>query len=160
MLATQTISPCLWFDGNAEEAAAFYLSVFPKAKPGPVLRCGEAGPGPVGSVLTVSFELEGVTFTALNGGPQFHFTEAVSFVVHCKSQDEIDHYWRRLGEDGGQTSQCGWLKDRFGVSWQIAPDRLLELIASPDPAVAARVMRAMMTMTKIDLAAIERAAAG
>ncbi|WP_103717569.1 VOC family protein [Bosea psychrotolerans] len=155
----QKITPFLWFDNQAEEAVDFYLSVFKNAKPGPVMRCGDAGPGPKGSVLCASFELEGVQFIAMNGGPHFKFTEAISLLIHCGSQEEVDYFWDKLG-DGGQTSQCGWLKDRYGLSWQVTPDRLLELNMDPDPAKAGRVMQAMMQMTKIDIAALERAAAG
>lgn len=155
----QKITPFLWFDGQAEEAAAFYLSVFPNSRPGPVVRNTGAEPEREGDVLVVSFELEGMTFTALNGGPQFRFSEAVSFVIHCATQAEVDHYWERLCE-GGQPSQCGWLKDRFGLSWQIVPERFIELVSGGDAAVTGRVMEAMMQMTKFDIAALERAAAG
>ncbi len=153
------ITPFLWFDHQAEEAAAFYLSVFADSRPGPVVRNTGAGPGRTGDVLVVSFELEGMTFTALNGGPQFRFSEAISFVVHCATQAEVDHYWDRLCE-GGQPGQCGWLKDRFGLSWQIVPERFVELVNGGDAAITRRVMDAMMQMTKFDIAALERAAAG
>ncbi len=159
MSTIQKITPFLWFDNQAEEAVAFYLSVFKNAQAGPVMRCGDAGPGPKGSVLCASFELEGMQFTALNGGPHFKLTEAVSFLIHCGSQEEVDYFWEKLGE-GGQTSHCGWLKDKFGLSWQVTSDRLLELNMDPDPAKAGRVMQAMMQMTKIDIAALERAAVG
>jgi predicted 3-demethylubiquinone-9 3-methyltransferase (glyoxalase superfamily) len=159
MPSIQKITPFLWFDNQAEEAVAFYISVFKNAKAGPVMRCGDAGPGPKGSVLCAVFELEGVQFTAMNGGPHFKFTEAISLLIHCGSQEEVDYFWEKLGE-GGQTSQCGWLKDKYGLSWQVTPDRLLELNMDPDPAKAGRVMQAMMQMTKIDIAALERAAAG
>lgn len=152
------ISPFLWFDNQAEEAVAFYLSVFENAKAGPVMRCGDAGPGPKGSVLCASFELEGLQITALNGGPHFKLTEAFSLMIRCGSQEEVDYFWDKLGE-GGEHSHCGWLKDKFGLSWQITPDRLLELNMDPDPAKAGRVMQAMMTMRKIDIAALEAAAA-
>lgn len=155
----QKITPFLWFDHQAEEAAAFYLSVFPNSRPGPVVRNTGAAPGRAGDVLVVSFELEGMTFTALNGGPQFRFIEAVSFVVHCATQTEVDHFWERLSE-GGQPGQCGWLKDRFGLSWQIMPERFVELVNSGDAAVTGRVMDAMMQMKKFDVVALERAAAG
>ncbi|AMJ63413.1 VOC family protein [Bosea sp. PAMC 26642] len=155
----QKITLFLWFDDQAEEAIAFYLSVFRNAKAGAVLRCGDAGPGPKGSVLTASFELEGLQFTALNGGPHHTFTEAISLVVHCDSQDEVDYFWDRLGE-GGRYDQCSWLKDKFGLSWQIVPDRLLTLLSDSDPDKAGRVMQAMMQMTKIDIATLEQAAAG
>lgn len=159
MARLQKITPFLWFDNQAEEAVTFYLSVFPNAEAGPMVRCGEAGPGPKGSVLTASFTLEGLSFTALNGGPYHAFTEAVSFVVHCTTQAEVDYFWEKLG-DGGRYDQCSWLKDRFGLSWQIVPDRLMELLGDADGAKAARVMQAMMQMTKIDIAALESAATG
>ena len=155
-MQVQKITPFLWFDNQAEEAVAFYLSVFKNAKPGPVMRSGDAGPGPKGSVLCASFELEGLQLTAMNGGPHFKFTEAISLLIHCGSQAEVDYFWEKLGE-GGQYSQCGWLKDKYGLSWQVTPDRLLELNMDPDPAKAGRVMQAMMQMTKIDIAALEKA---
>lgn len=153
------ITPMLWFDGQAEDAANFYLSIFQNSRLTSVFRCGDAGPYPKGTVLTVAFELDGLPVTALNGGPMYKFTEAISLVVHCASQAEVDYYWDRLLE-GGSTQACGWLKDKFGVSWQITPDRLIELLQDPNPARAARVMQAMMQMIKIDLPAIEKAAAG
>jgi predicted 3-demethylubiquinone-9 3-methyltransferase (glyoxalase superfamily) len=152
----QKITPFLWFDGNAEEAMNFYTSIFRNAKVGSISRYGEAGPGPAGSVLTASFELEGLHFTALNGGPHFKFNEAISFHVACESQEEVDYFWDRLGA-GGQIQQCGWLKDKFGVSWQIVPTALPRLLG--DPARANRVMQAMLQMKKLDIAALERAAA-
>jgi predicted 3-demethylubiquinone-9 3-methyltransferase (glyoxalase superfamily) len=156
----QTISPFLWFDGQAEAAATFYVSVFPNSRIHQVLRYGEAGreqhgQAP-GTVMTVEFELDGQCFTALNGGPHFQFTPAVSFVVHCRTQAEVDHYWHRLSERGEpEAQQCGWLADRFGLSWQIVPDRLIELLA--DPATAAPAMQALLTMKKIDIDGLERA---
>jgi predicted 3-demethylubiquinone-9 3-methyltransferase (glyoxalase superfamily) len=153
----QKITPFLWFDGNAEEAMNFYTSIFRK-KVGNVSRYGEAGPGPAGSVLTASFELEGLQFTALNGGPHFKFNEAISFHVACESQQEVDHFWDKLGA-GGQIQQCGWLKDKFGVSWQIVPAALPRLLGNPDRAKANRVMQAMLQMKKLDIAALEQAAA-
>lgn len=153
------ITPFLWFDDQAEEAARFYAGVFPNSKIEKVVRYGEAGPGRPGSVMTVEFELAGQSFVALNGGPQFPFTEAVSFMVSCKDQDEVDYYWQRL-LDGGEESQCGWLKDRFGVSWQIVPDRLFELLNDPDPARAAAATKAMLGMRKIVIAELEAAAGG
>jgi predicted 3-demethylubiquinone-9 3-methyltransferase (glyoxalase superfamily) len=156
----QKITPFLWFDGQAEEAVAFYLSVFKNAKAGNVMRSGEGGPGPKGSVLCASFELEGIEFTALNGGPHFKFNEAVSFLVQCADQAETDYYWGKLIEGGGEHSQCGWLKDRFGMSWQVTPTILLQRMSDPDPVKAGRVAQAMMKMTKIDIAAIEQAYAG
>jgi predicted 3-demethylubiquinone-9 3-methyltransferase (glyoxalase superfamily) len=152
------ITPFLWFDNNAEEAARFYTSVFRNSKMGEVRRYGDAGPGPKGSVMIASFSIEGVEFTALNAGPQFKFNESISFVVHCKTQDEVDEYWSKLTADGGQESQCGWLKDKFGMSWQITPDRLLELIGDKDPGKSQRAMQAMMQMKKIDITKIEQAA--
>jgi predicted 3-demethylubiquinone-9 3-methyltransferase (glyoxalase superfamily) len=155
----QKITPFLWFDGQAEEAMNFYCSVFRNSKKGQVSRYGEAGPGKPGSVLTASFELEGLGFTALNGGPQFKFTEAVSFYVNCDSQEEVDYYWEKLSE-GGSIRMCGWLKDRFGLSWQIIPSALPKLMSDPDRDKANRVMQAMLQMKKIDVAALERAAKG
>jgi predicted 3-demethylubiquinone-9 3-methyltransferase (glyoxalase superfamily) len=137
----QKITPFLWFDNQAEEAAKFYTSVFKNAKLGKVTRYGEAGPGPAGSVLTASFEIEGMEFTALNGGPIYKFTEAVSFVVNCETQEEVDHCWERLTADGGKEVQCGWLKDKFGLSWQIVPAVLPRLLNDPDAAKANRVMQ-------------------
>ncbi|WP_018182704.1 VOC family protein [Kaistia granuli] len=155
----QKITPFLWFDGQAEEAANFYVSVFRNGKLGHVSRYGETGPGPAGSVMVASFEIEGLTFTALNGGPHFKFTPAVSFVIDCKSQDEVDYFWEKLGE-GGRADQCGWLQDKFGLSWQVIPTVLIELLGDPDPAKAQRVMGAMMQMTKIDIAKLREAHAG
>ncbi len=154
------ITPCLWFDGNAEEAANLYVSVFRNSKITDISRYGEAGPLPKGTVLTIAFELDGQAFTALNGGPQYKFTEAVSFQIYCETQDEVDHYWNGLLAGGGTESMCGWLKDRFGLSWQVVPNRLIELIGSPDAAKAKRAMEAMFKMKKIDIAAIEAAARG
>jgi predicted 3-demethylubiquinone-9 3-methyltransferase (glyoxalase superfamily) len=156
----QTITPFLWFDSQAEEAARFYVSIFPNSKVGEISHYGEAAPMPAGTVMTVGFELDGQAFTALNGGPHFKFNEAVSFVIHCKDQAEIDHYWNSLTAGGGKEVQCGWLTDRFGLSWQVTPDRLLELINDPDGGVRQRVFSAMMQMIKLDLAQIEAAAKG
>ena len=152
------ITPCLWFDTDGEDAAKFYASVFPNSKILHVEPYGEAGPREAGTVMAVSFELDGHKFVALNGGPQFTFSEAISFQVDCKSQDEVDHYWDAL-TDGGEEGPCGWLKDRFGVSWQIVPTRLTDLLADPDREKSQRVMSEMMKMRKIDIDAIERAAA-
>jgi predicted 3-demethylubiquinone-9 3-methyltransferase (glyoxalase superfamily) len=152
----QKITPFLWFDNQAEEAMNFYTSIFKNAKIGNVSRYGESGPGPKGSVMVASFELDGMHFTALNGGPQFKFTEAISFYVSCESQDEVDHYWDKLSE-GGQTQRCGWLKDKFGVSWQIIPSALPKLMGDPDRAKAGRVMQAMLQMKKIDVAKLQQA---
>jgi predicted 3-demethylubiquinone-9 3-methyltransferase (glyoxalase superfamily) len=154
----QKITPFLWFDGNAEEAMNFYTSIFKNAKVANISRYGEAGPGPAGRVLTASFELEGLQFTALNGGPHYKFSEAISFHVACESQDEVDYFWDRLGA-GGQIQQCGWLKDKFGVSWQIVPTVLPKLLGHPNRAKANQVMQAMLQMKKLDIAALERAAA-
>jgi predicted 3-demethylubiquinone-9 3-methyltransferase (glyoxalase superfamily) len=156
----QKITPFLWFDTQAEEAANFYVSVFDNSKVLSLLRCGEAGPGPKGSVLTVEFELEGQKFTALNGGPNFKFTEAVSFVVDCTTQEEVDYFWEKLLEGGGKESQCGWLQDKYGLSWQITPTILIELLQDKDPEKAKRVMQAMMKMIKVDIETIKRAAEG
>ena len=153
------ITPFLWFDKEAEEAARFYVSVFPNSKLGRITYHGEAGPGPVGSVLLVEFELDGEPFMALNGGPGFPFTQAVSFSIDCKTQAEVDHYWSKLLEGGGSEIQCGWLKDRYGLSWQVVPEALPRLLHDPDPARAKRVMEAMMKMVKLDVAALEAAAA-
>jgi predicted 3-demethylubiquinone-9 3-methyltransferase (glyoxalase superfamily) len=152
------ISPCLWFDTEGEDAANFYVSVFPNSKILDVARYGEAGPRDAGTVMTVSFELDGKKFTALNGGPEFSFSEAISFQVSCTSQDEVDAYWSKLSE-GGEEGPCGWLKDRFGVSWQIVPTALPELLLDADQEKAQRVMAAMLKMRKIDIGELERAAA-
>lgn len=156
----QTITPFLWFDSQAEEAAEFYVSVFPDSEILSVSRYGEAGPGPAGSVMVVSFKLRGQEFSALNGGPVYQFNPAISFVVDCRSQYEVDHYWDALTTEGGQPVQCGWLTDRYGVSWQIVPRRLTELMASSDRDVAKRVAEAMLKMIKLDIAELERAAQG
>jgi predicted 3-demethylubiquinone-9 3-methyltransferase (glyoxalase superfamily) len=152
----QKITPFLWFDTQAEEAAKFYTSIFPDSKIVTAARYGDAGPGPKGSVMTVEFELAGQRIIALNGGPQFKFTEAISLSVDCKDQEEVDHYWNRLLQ-GGKESQCGWLKDKYGLSWQINPTVLGELLSDPDPKKAKRVMEAMLKMKKIDIAALKRA---
>lgn len=155
----QKITPFLWFEDQAEEAANFYTAIFKNSKLGSVTRYGEAGPGPEGSAMTVSFELEGLQFTALNGGPEFNFTEAVSFLVDCKSQDEVDYLWEKLTE-GGEEGPCGWLKDKFGLSWQIIPTALTEMLNDPDPEKARRVTEAMLQMKKIDIPTLEQAYAG
>jgi predicted 3-demethylubiquinone-9 3-methyltransferase (glyoxalase superfamily) len=152
----QKITPFLWFDNQAEDAARFYTSVFPNSKIEAVARYGEAGPGPAGSVMTVAFELDGQTFTALNGGPHFKFTEAVSFVVNCETQQEVDRYWTKLTE-GGQEVQCGWLKDKYGLSWQIVPTVMVEMIKDKDAARSQRVVKAMMQMKKLDIARLQEA---
>ena len=155
----QKITPFLWFDTQAEEAMNFYCSIFRNSKKGKVVRYGEVGPKHMGNVMTVSFELEGLEFTALNAGPQFKFTEAVSMYVNCETQAEVDHYWDKLSE-GGSIQMCGWLKDKFGLSWQIIPSALPKLMSDPDRDKANRVMQAMLQMKKIDVAALERAAKG
>ena len=153
------LTPFLWFDSDAEEAARFYTSVFPNSKIVQVARYGDAGPGTAGSVMTVVFELDGKRFIGLNGGPSHRFTEAVSFVVDCTSQDEVDRYWDALSE-GGEEGPCGWLKDRFGISWQIVPDALPRLLTDPDREKAQRVMTSMLGMRKIVVAELEHAAVG
>lgn len=155
----QKITPFLWFNNNAEEAVKFYLSVFKKGKITAVSHYTEGSPGPVGSVMTVEFQLFGQEFVALNGGPVFEFNEAISFVVNCKTQAEVDTYWRKLTTGGGKPVQCGWLKDKYGVSWQIVPTVLNELLTSKDRAKATRVMQAMLKMTKIDIKKLKVAAA-
>jgi predicted 3-demethylubiquinone-9 3-methyltransferase (glyoxalase superfamily) len=154
------ITPFLWYDSQAEEAAKFYTSIFENSRITKTTRYGEAGPGPKGSVMTVDFELAGQSYIALNGGPHFQFNEAISLSIDCKSQEEVDHYWSRLTADGGQESQCGWLKDKFGLSWQVNPSILGQLLSDPDPEKSKRVMNAMLTMKKIDIPALERAAEG
>ncbi|MGD9531500.1 VOC family protein [Pseudonocardia sp.] len=151
------IVPCLWFDGQAEEAAEFYCSLFPDAKIVEVVPYGDAGPGEPGAAMTVVFELMGTQYVGLNGGPQFRFNEAVSFQIHCDDQAEVDRLWAALTE-GGEEGPCGWLKDRWGLSWQVTPVRLLELVQDRDPERARRAMEAMFAMKKIDIAAVERAA--
>jgi predicted 3-demethylubiquinone-9 3-methyltransferase (glyoxalase superfamily) len=155
----QRITPFLWFDDNAEQAAKFYTSIFKNSKIKGVSRYGEAGPGPKGSVMVVNFELDGQEFIALNGGPQFKFTEAISFVVNCKTQKEVDHYWSKLSK-GGQEVQCGWLKDKFGLSWQVVPTILSELMRDKDPKVRERVMKQMLQMVKLDIEPLKQAAKG
>jgi len=152
----QKITPFLWFDNQAEEAANFYTSIFKNSKVGNVARYGEAGPGPEGSVMTVSFQIEGQEFTALNGGPAFKFTEAISFFVDCKSQEEVDELWEKLTA-GGEEGPCGWLKDKFGLSWQIVPTVLIEMLNDPDPEKARRVTETMLQMKKIDIPTLEQA---
>jgi len=152
------ITPCLWFDTEGEEAASFYVSLFKNSRITDVSRYGEAGPRPAGTVMVVSFELDGHSFTALNGGPLFKFTEAISFQVNCKTQDEIDYYWDRLGEGGDpKAQQCGWLKDKYGLSWQVVPGGMDEMLKDADSAGAQRAMNAMMQMKKVDMDALQRA---
>ncbi|MGH8481028.1 MAG: VOC family protein [Nevskiaceae bacterium] len=157
---TDKITPFLWFDGNAEEAVKFYVSIFRKAKIGRVTRYPEGGPGKPGSVMTIEFKLEGQDYIALNGGPDFKFNEAVSLLVDCKDQKEVDYYWDQLLQGGGKPVACGWLKDRFGLSWQICPVSALKLYTSKDKAKVQRAFQAMLGMVKFDVAAFERAAKG
>jgi predicted 3-demethylubiquinone-9 3-methyltransferase (glyoxalase superfamily) len=159
MKLTHQITPCLWFDNRIEEAVKFYISVF-GGKIHDTNYYGEGGPQPKGTVLTITFTLKDQDFVALNGGPHFKFTEAVSFYVRCENQAEVDKYWNALTADGGQESQCGWLKDKYGLSWQIAPTVLLDSVSDKDPEKAKRAMQAMMKMKKIEIAAIEKARAG
>jgi predicted 3-demethylubiquinone-9 3-methyltransferase (glyoxalase superfamily) len=154
------IAPFLWFDSEAEAAANLYVSLFPNSRITSVSRYGEAGPGPAGSAMTVSFELDGLKVTALNGGPVYKLSPAFSMSVECADQAEVDRYWDGLLADGGRPSQCGWLTDRFGLSWQIVPTALPRLLQDPDKAKAQRVMMAMLKMIKLDVAALEAAAAG
>jgi predicted 3-demethylubiquinone-9 3-methyltransferase (glyoxalase superfamily) len=153
------ITPNLWFDDNGLEAAEFYVSVFPNSKVTTVTHYTEAGPGPAGSVLSVGFVLDGQPFTIINGGPQFSFDEAISFEISCKDQDEVDYYWDTLTA-GGEESQCGWLKDKYGLSWQVVPEGWEALFTDPDPARVNRAMQAMFGMHKLDIAALEAAADG
>ena len=155
----QKITTCLWFDNNAEEAANFYVSIFKNSRVLNSMRYGDVGPGPKGTVMTIAFQLDGQEFTALNGGPHFKFTEAVSLVVHCETQEEVDYFWERLSE-GGQKVECGWLKDKFGLSWQIVPDVLLELLQDSDSQRSQRVMKAMLQMKKLDIEQLKQAAEG
>jgi predicted 3-demethylubiquinone-9 3-methyltransferase (glyoxalase superfamily) len=152
----QKITPFLWYDNNAEEAVNHYISIFKNSKLTKIARYGDAGPGPKGSVMTIAFQLEGQDFIALNGGPIFKFNEAISFSVDCKTQQEVDELWEKLSA-GGQPSQCGWLKDKYGVSWQIVPSILVEMLQDKDTEKSKRVMQAMMQMRKIDIAAVQRA---
>jgi|SRR5829696_876075 len=154
-----TITPCLWFDTKGEEAAQHYTSIFPNSRITKVARYGAAGPRDAGTVMTVDFELDGQPFVALNGGPDFTFNEAISLQIDCASQEEVDHYWSRLA-DGGEEGPCGWLKDRYGVSWQVVPARLTELLDDPDRETSQRVMAAMLKMRKLEIAELEAAAAG
>ena len=152
----QKITPFLWFDDKAEEAMNFYVSIFNNSKRGRISRYGEAGPGPKGTVMVATFQLEGQEFIALNGGPHFKFTEAISLVVNCETQDEVDAFWEKLSE-GGAKGQCGWLKDKYGLSWQIVPTVLGELMSDPDPEKSKRVMNAMLQMKKLDISSLKRA---
>ena len=152
----QKITPFLWFDGKAEEAMNFYVSIFKNSKVVSVSRCGDGGPGPKGSVMSATFQLEGQNFHALNGGPQFSFTPAISFFVNCETQQEVDELWEKLSE-GGKKERCGWLKDKYGLSWQIIPSALGKMLSDKDSAKAGRVMKAMLQMDKIDIAGLQRA---
>lgn len=152
----QKVTPFLWFDTQAEEAANFYTSIFENSKVAEVTRYGEAGPGPAGTVMTITFQLDGQEFIALNGGPQFKFTEALSFSVACETQEEVDYYWEKL-TDGGEPGPCGWLKDKYGLSWQINPTVLGELLSDPDPEKSKRVLEAMLQMKKIDIQTLKQA---
>jgi len=154
---TQKITTFLWFDNNAEEAVNFYVSVFKNSKVLNSIRYGDAGPGPKGSIMTIEFVLDGQEFTALNGGPEFKFNEAMSLVVHCQTQDEVDYFWEKLSK-GGKIVECGWLKDKFGVSWQIVPDVLLDLLQDSDQQKSQRVMKAMLQMKKLDIEKLRKAA--
>ena len=158
-MAEKALTTCLWFDSQGEEAAHFYLGVFQDSKLGRIGRYTDAGPGPAGSVMVVEFELNGQKFVALNGGPQFTFNESISFQIPCADQAEVDYYWSRLSE-GGHEVACGWLKDKYGVSWQVVPTAVIDLISDPDPEKAARASKAMFSMTKLDIAAIQQAHAG
>ena len=155
-MTNQPFTICLWFDTEGEAAANYYASIFADSKISRIARYSEAGPGPAGSVMTVEFELNGQKFLALNGGPQYTFSAAVSFVISCADQDEVDYYWSRLAE-GGQEVACGWVTDRYGVSWQVVPAVLADLMADPDPEKARRVAEAMLRMTKLDIAALQQA---
>ncbi|MFF4825948.1 VOC family protein [Streptomyces sp. NPDC001312] len=159
-MATEGFTTCLWFDGQAEEAAHYYVSIFKNSAIGRIGRYTDAGPGPAGSVIAVDFVANGQKFVALNGGPQFTFNESISFQIYCESQEEIDHYWTKLTENGGEPGPCGWLKDKYGVSWQVVPAKLIDMIGDPDAEKAARTTRAMLAMRKLDIAALERAYAG
>jgi predicted 3-demethylubiquinone-9 3-methyltransferase (glyoxalase superfamily) len=160
MAIHQRITPFLWFDNQAEQAAKLYCSIFKNSEMGHIVRYGDVGPGPKGQVMIVTFKIEGQEFTALNGGPRFKFDEAISFVINCETQEEMDYYWDSLTADGGQESQCGWLKDKFGLSWQIVPTIIGELMSDEDPEKAGRVMQAVMQMKKVDLQKLKDAAAG
>jgi predicted 3-demethylubiquinone-9 3-methyltransferase (glyoxalase superfamily) len=160
MSAKQKITTYLWFDREAEEAAKLYTSTFRNSKILNVARYGDAGPGPKGTAMTVNFQLDGQEFIALNGGPMYRFTEAISLLVDCETQEEVDRLWNKLTADGGEESMCGWLKDRFGLSWQIIPTALFRLMSDPDPEKSRRVMEAMLQMKKIDVPTLERAHAG
>ncbi|HEV7627833.1 MAG TPA: VOC family protein [Streptomyces sp.] len=159
-MTTKGFTTSLWFDGQAEEAAHYYISIFKNSKLGSVARYSEAGPGTAGSVLAVEFELNGQKFVGINGGPQFKFDEAISFQIHCEDQREVDHYWNKFTEDGGEEGPCGWLKDKYGLSWQVVPDGLTDMISDSDPEKAKRATEAMFSMKKLDIAAVRKAYEG
>jgi predicted 3-demethylubiquinone-9 3-methyltransferase (glyoxalase superfamily) len=159
-MTAHPFTTCLWFDDQAEAAASYYTSIFKNSKLGGVTRYTEAGPRPAGAVMTVEFELNGQRFVALNGGPEFKFNEAISFQIHCADQEEVDFYWHALTEGGGEEGPCGWLKDKYGVSWQVIPTVLMDLMNDPDPQKAKRATDAMFKMKKIDIAALRKAYAG
>jgi predicted 3-demethylubiquinone-9 3-methyltransferase (glyoxalase superfamily) len=156
-MTTDGFTTCLWFDGKAEEAAHHYVSIFKNSGVGRVARYTEAGPGPAGSVVTVEFTANGQKFVALNGGPEFTFTEAISFQIDCADQEEVDYYWNKLLEGGGEPGPCGWLKDKYGVSWQVVPSVLVPMVTDPDQEKASRAMKAMLSMGKLDIAALRKA---
>jgi predicted 3-demethylubiquinone-9 3-methyltransferase (glyoxalase superfamily) len=155
----QKITPFLWFENQAEEAAKFYTTIFKNSKITKTMRCGDAGPGPKGSVLTIGFELDGQPVTAINGGPHYQLNPAFSFVVHCQSQEEVDYYWDKLGEEG-KPMQCGWLTDKFGLSWQVLPNVMIEMLEGTDAEKSARAMQAMMQMVKLDINKLQAAYEG
>jgi len=158
-MTDQPFVTCLWFDTEAEAAAHYYTSVFKDSKLGRVIRYTEAGPGPAGSVLTIEFEVNGQKFVGVNGGPAFKFNEAISFQIMCKDQAEVDYYWSKLTEEG-EAVQCGWLKDKYGLSWQVVPNVLIDMVSDPDPDRAGRATKAMLDMVKLDIAALQKAYAG
>ncbi|KPI07668.1 MULTISPECIES: VOC family protein [Streptomyces] len=159
-MSADGFTTCLWFDGQAEEAAHYYVSIFKNSRLGRIARFSESEHGTAGSVMAVDFVANGQKFVALNGGPQFTFDEAISFQIHCEDQEEVDHYWNKFVEDGGEAGPCGWIKDKFGLSWQVVPSRLIDLISDPDTEKAARTAQAMYKMSKLDIAALEKAYAG
>jgi predicted 3-demethylubiquinone-9 3-methyltransferase (glyoxalase superfamily) len=159
-MSADGFTTCLWFDGQAEEAAHYYVSIFKNSRLGRIGRYTESEHGTAGSVMAVDFVANGQKFVALNGGPQFTFDEAISFQIHCDDQEEVDHYWNKFVEDGGEAGPCGWVKDKYGLSWQVVPSRLIDLISDPDTEKAARTAQAMYKMSKLDIAALEKAYAG
>jgi|SRR6266545_4540005 len=159
-MTTDGFTTCLWFDGQAEDAAHYYVSIFKNSRIGRIGRYTEAGPGPAGSVLAVEFVANGQKFVALNGGPEFTFDEAISFQIFCEDQEEVDHYWNKLTEGGGEGGPCGWLKDKYGLSWQVVPAKLIDMVSDSDAEKATRTTRAMLQMSKLDIAALEKAYAG